>query len=121
MISLFVMRFINISSVADGPVKAANEIVRATKSRAGLREVAAGQFAAQPFKRGDQVRLQSVMDRLVTKIGPYEDQMFIDQLSNVSREIGQADQKVGASAYERVNDLQKEWTAIKAEAEAALR
>ena len=43
----------------------------------------------------------------MTKSGPYEDQMFIDQLSNVSREIGQADQKVGASAYERFNDLMK--------------
>jgi hypothetical protein len=47
--------------------------------------------------------------------------MFIDQLSNVGREVGQADQKVGASAYERFNDLMKEWTALKAEADAALR
>jgi hypothetical protein len=58
-----------------------------------------------------------VWDRLITKTGPYEDQMFIDQLSNVAREISQADQKVGASAYERYNDLMKEWTSIKAEAE----
>jgi hypothetical protein len=72
-------------------------------------------------KHGDQARLQSLVDRLVTKSGPYEDQMFIDQVSNVSREIGQADQKVGASAYERFNDLQKDWTSIKADAEAALR
>ena len=50
-----------------------------------------------------------------------QDQMFIDQLSNVGREIGQADQKVGASAFERFNQLLKEWTAIKADAEAALR
>ena len=57
----------------------------------------------------------------MTKSGPYEDQMFIDQLSNVGREIGQADQKVGASAYERFNDLMKEWTALKADAESALR
>ena len=47
--------------------------------------------------------------------------MFIDQLSNVGREIGQADQKVGASAYERFNQLMKEWAAIKTDAEAALR
>jgi hypothetical protein len=47
--------------------------------------------------------------------------MFIDQLSNVAREVGQADQKVGASAYERFNDLMKEWAALKADAEAALR
>ena len=34
------------------------------------------------------------------------------------REIGQADQKVGASAYERFNDLMKEWAALKADAES---
>jgi hypothetical protein len=68
--------------------------------------------------RGDKVKLQSLLDRLTTKSGPYEDAMFIDQLSNVGREIGQADQKVGASAYERFNDLMKEWTALKLEAEA---
>jgi hypothetical protein len=47
--------------------------------------------------------------------------MFIDQLSNVGREINQADQRVGASAFERFADLQKEWAPLKAEAEAALR
>ena len=47
--------------------------------------------------------------------------MFIDQLSNVGREIGQADQKVPPSALERYNDLMKEWASIKADAEAALR
>ena len=70
-------------------------------------------------KGGSQAPLQAVLDRLITKSGPYEDQMFIDQLSNVAREVGQADQKVGASAYERYNDLVKEWTAIKVEAEKA--
>jgi hypothetical protein len=42
-------------------------------------------------------------------------------MSNVGREIGQADQKVGASAYERFNQLMKEWAAIKTDAEGALR
>jgi hypothetical protein len=72
-------------------------------------------------KRGDTAKLQSISEKLVTKSGPYEDQMFIDQLSNVGREVGQADQKVGASAYERFNDLMKEWTALRAEAEQALK
>ena len=72
-------------------------------------------------KRGDQAKLQGVWDRLTTKSGPYEDQMFVDQLSNVNREIGQADQKVGASAFERFNQLMKEWTALKADAEATLK
>ena len=71
-------------------------------------------------KRGDPA-LQKVWDRLTTKSGPYEDQMFIDQVSNVGREVGQADQKVGASAYERLADLKKEWTQLKADADAALR
>jgi hypothetical protein len=47
--------------------------------------------------------------------------MFIDQLANVGREVGQADQKVGASAYERFAELMKEWAALKADAESALR
>jgi hypothetical protein len=72
-------------------------------------------------KHGDAARLQAVLDRLNTKTGPYEDQMFIDQLSNVGREIGGADQKVGASAYERFNQLMKEWESIKADADAAMR
>jgi photosystem II stability/assembly factor-like uncharacterized protein len=76
---------------------------------------------AMDAKRGDAAKAQSVWDRLVTKSGPYEDQMFIDQLSNVAREIGQADQKVGASAYERFTDLMKEWASIKADSDAALR
>jgi len=82
----------------------------ATRVRQGLQQ-----------KRGDQAKLQTVLDRLVTKTGPYEDQMFIDQMSNVGREIGQADQKLGASAFERFNQLMKEWTGIKTDAEAALR
>jgi len=72
-------------------------------------------------KRGDAAKLQAVSERLITKTGPYEDQMFIDQMSNVGREIGQADQKVGASAYERFTQLMKEWESIKADADAAMR
>ncbi len=75
---------------------------------------------ARDAKRGD-AKLQSIFERLTTKTGPYEDQMFVDQLSNVNREINDADQKVGASAFERFNQLMKEWTALKADAEAALR
>jgi hypothetical protein len=88
---------------------------------AEARQVAQRVRQAVDAKRGDQAKLQSVLERLVTKTGPYEDQMLIDQLSNVGREIGGADQKVGASAYERFNQLMKEWTELKAEADAALR
>ena len=90
-------------------------------SLAEARQLAQRVRQALDAKRGDQAKLQSVSDRLTTKSGPYEDQMFIDQLSNVNREINQADQKVGASAYERYNDLMKEWAALRADADAALR
>jgi photosystem II stability/assembly factor-like uncharacterized protein len=70
--------------------------------------------------RGDSARLSGLWERLTTKPGPYEDQMFIDQLSNIGREISQADQKVGASAYERFTDLMKEWATLKADGDRAI-
>jgi hypothetical protein len=88
---------------------------------ADARQLAQRVRQAIDARRGDQAKLQSLLDRLVTKAGPYEDQMFIDQLSNVARVTGQADQKVGASAYERFNELAKEWIALKTDAESALR
>jgi photosystem II stability/assembly factor-like uncharacterized protein len=88
---------------------------------ADARQLAQRVRQALDAKRGDQEKLQSVWDRLSTRPGPYEDEMFIDQVSNIGREIGQADQNVGASAYERLADLMKEWDALKADAEAALR
>src|SRR3954452_20521462 len=96
----------------------------ALKVRDALAEARAVQTRvrqAVDAKRGDQAKLQSVWERLTTKSGPYEDQMFVDQLSNVNRAITQADQKVGASYYERFNQLAKEWVTLKAEAESALR
>jgi hypothetical protein len=69
-------------------------------------------------KTGDQARLQSVWDRLTNKPGQtaYEDKMWIDQMSNIQREIGLADQKVPASAYERFNELMKELGSMKLDA-----
>jgi len=87
-------------------------------SLADARALVAKVRQALDAKRGDTA-LQSLWNRLVTKPGPYEDQMFVDQLSNVAREVGQADQKVGASAYERYSELMKEWASIKADAARA--
>jgi photosystem II stability/assembly factor-like uncharacterized protein len=59
---------------------------------------------------------RDLYDRLVTASGPYPRPMLIDQLSNIQRMVGQADQKVGKDAYERFSDLTKELKAIQAEA-----
>jgi photosystem II stability/assembly factor-like uncharacterized protein len=73
-------------------------------------------------KSGDHAQLQAAWDRLMNKPGQtaYEDKMWIDQMSNVNREIGAADQKVPASAYERFNELMKEYASIKADAAKAI-
>ena len=76
--------------------------------------------AAIDARTGDAQKLVAVQARLVTKTGPYEDQMFIDQVSNVGRELGQNDQKVPASATERFAELMKQWASIKADADKAL-
>jgi hypothetical protein len=52
--------------------------------------------------------IETLQDRLVTDTGVYPQRMLIDQLSNVYRMIGQADQKVGRDAFERYRDLRKE-------------
>ena len=59
--------------------------------------------------------LQGIWARLVTAPGTYEQGMLIDQLSNVSRAEGGADQKIGNEARKRLEDLTKELQALKAE------
>jgi hypothetical protein len=42
--------------------------------------------------------------------------MLIDQLSNIQRMVGQADQKVGKDAIQRFDDVMTELRAIQAKA-----
>jgi photosystem II stability/assembly factor-like uncharacterized protein len=60
-------------------------------------------------------RLQELYDKLVTGGGAYPQPMLIDQLSNILRMISQADQKVGKDAFDRYEDLMKEWDTLDAE------
>jgi hypothetical protein len=62
--------------------------------------------------------LQALWARLVTAPGTYEQGMLIDQLSNIVRAEGGADQKVGQEARRRFDDLMKELKAIQAESAA---
>jgi hypothetical protein len=59
---------------------------------------------------------QAMLDRLVTASIVYPTPMLIDQLSNIARMAGQADQKPGRDAFQRFDDLMKEFAAIKAAA-----
>jgi hypothetical protein len=71
--------------------------------------------SAQPGSANAKA-LQALADRVVTADIVYPQPMLIDQLSNVARMVGQADQKVGRDAFVRFDDLMKELAAVKAEA-----
>jgi hypothetical protein len=82
------------------------------------RALAAKMTGARQSMRSDTAaskQLQALIGRVVTADIVYPQPMLIDQLSNVARMIGQADQKVGRDAFVRVDDLLKEMAAIKAE------
>jgi hypothetical protein len=60
--------------------------------------------------------IDAVIAKIQTAGGSYPQPMLLDQFANVSRMLGQADQKPGRDAYERFSDLVKELEAVKAEA-----
>jgi photosystem II stability/assembly factor-like uncharacterized protein len=64
--------------------------------------------------------LQGLWAKLADAAGPYPKPVLINQLSNIARMLGQADQKVGKDAYERFNDVQKELAAIRADADRVM-
>jgi hypothetical protein len=59
--------------------------------------------------------------RLVTAGGSYPQQMLIDQIANVSRMLGQADQKPGKDAWLRYEDVRRELDGVLAEVEKVTR
>jgi hypothetical protein len=59
--------------------------------------------------------LQRIWARLVTAPGTYEQGMLIDQLGNIARAEGGADQKIGAESRRRLDDLLAETKAIEGE------
>jgi photosystem II stability/assembly factor-like uncharacterized protein len=63
----------------------------------------------------NQHPLQRIWSRLVTAPGIYEQGMLIDQLGNIIRAEGGADQKVGAESRRRLEDLIKEMKALEAD------
>jgi len=78
-------------------------------------KLAAARQAAQAGS-GSAKALQALVDRVITADIVYPQPMLVDQLSNIARMIGQADQKAGRDAFTRFDDLMKELAAVKAEA-----
>jgi photosystem II stability/assembly factor-like uncharacterized protein len=72
-----------------------------------------------PFRRAagtpELHPLQALYARLVTPPGTYQQGMIVDQLNNIVRAEGGADQKVGAEARRRLADLEQAIAAIDAE------
>jgi hypothetical protein len=61
--------------------------------------------------------LQRLWARVVTAPGTYEQGMLIDQLANIVRAEGGADQKVGAESPRRFDDLLAEMKDVETELE----
>jgi hypothetical protein len=58
--------------------------------------------------------LQGLWARVASAGGTYPEPMLIEQLQNIQRMVGGADQKVGQEAIRRFDDLMKELKAIEA-------
>jgi hypothetical protein len=86
---------------------------RATAARiATARDRLAGQAGNDAALKG----LRALEARLVTAGGAYPQPMLIDQLSGIQRMVTAADQKVGRSAFQYLDELKKQLEAIQAEA-----
>ena len=84
---------------------------------AGVKPAPAPQPGETPATIKYSHPLQAAWARLVSAPPPYPQPVLIDQLSNIARMAGQADQKVGRDAYQRFDDVVKELNALKAEAD----
>jgi photosystem II stability/assembly factor-like uncharacterized protein len=93
--------------------------VQDAMQKAGVAEPPPPGPGESPFRRmpgaAELHPLQALYARLVTPPGTYQQGMVIDQLNNIVRAEGGADQKVGTEARRRLADLEKEIAAIEAE------
>lgn len=101
--------------------RAIQEHLRAAMEPAGVQPSPAPGPGQWPGAMKHASPLQALWARVVTAPGPYPQPMLIDQLSNIARMAGQADQKVGRDAFERFEHLKTELAAIKQEMAAAAR
>ncbi len=89
--------------------------VEESMKKAGVAPVPAAQPGVTAADATLSHPLQRLWARLVEQPGIYPQPMLINQLQNVARMVGQADQKVGRDAVDRLADLTKELKAVQAE------
>jgi photosystem II stability/assembly factor-like uncharacterized protein len=85
------------------------DAIRAARQLAGTLRAAREQASGAAAR---EQAIDRVLGQLVNAPGPYPQPMLIDQLSNVARMLGQADQKPGRDAWQRYADLMKAWEAV---------
>ena len=83
--------------------------------KAGVKPVAPAMPGATTASTKYDHPLQQLWAQVATTPGIYTQGMLVDQLNNVQRMIGQADQKVGKDAYDRFSDLQQQLAKLQAE------
>jgi hypothetical protein len=76
--------------------------------KAGIKPPPAAPAGVRPLDMKFDHPLQELWVRIADLPGVYQQPMLLNQLQNILRMIGQADQKVGKDAYDRFNDLMKE-------------
>jgi hypothetical protein len=105
---------LNIRDAVSDARKLQQNIEEAMK-QAGVKPVPPAMPGATPAATKYDHPLQQLWAQVATTPGIYTQGMLVDQLNNVQRMIGQADQKVGKDAYDRFGDLQTELARLQAE------
>jgi photosystem II stability/assembly factor-like uncharacterized protein len=89
--------------------------VEQAMQKAGIKPPSPAPPGVRPLDLKFDHPLQRLWATLVDMPGPYPQPMLINQLSNVARMVGQADQKIGKDAIDRYDDLMKALKAAQAE------
>jgi hypothetical protein len=92
-------------------VQAATSDARAT---AATIAASIDRLSAQPGNDAAVARLRALRGRIVTAPGAYPQPMLLDQLSSIARMAGSADQKVGRSVFDYIEELRTQLADIQA-------
>jgi hypothetical protein len=89
--------------------------VEQAMQKAGVKPPAPAPPGVRPLDLKFEHPLQRLWTMLTDMPGPYPQPMLLNQLQNIARMVGQADQRIGKDAVDRYNDLMKDLKAIQNE------